>query len=209
MTNRDRIRTASGLMGLVLIGLSIALGTSVVIQFFVVGLAFSASMIGALTIALLLTVPGLALILGPGVYEASLTGIRLKALGDSLDRTSASIKELSKDVDALGRFAVLEQVSTMNRLLIQTPELAKLWTGIEGLSVGKTREIFYIYTFLDIFELLMQLKKGEPLGTEFIRLWTEIWIPELLKSDAGQIMLKAGLLRYYSEETKKKLGIAR
>lgn len=128
--------------------------------------------------------------------EFGLSGIKTEA-----HDLANSINALSTQVRALGHLAVFEQVSALNRLAIERPELTSVWKGMEGLTneTEKVRQIFYIYCFLDAFEMMRQFREGELLAEEFYKLWCENWIPQLLNSDAGKLMQEREMLDYYSE----------
>lgn len=140
--------------------------------------------------------------LGPGGVEAE-----TREIARRVEETASSVDRLRKELRARGHSSVLEQVSTMNRLVMTYPSLGRLWSGMEDLTDEEIREIFYIYVFLDTFEMLRLFTEGEPLGKEFYEIWRTTWIPELLSSRTGQRMEEAGLLKYYPPELRKAVGL--
>jgi len=144
--------------------------------------------------------------IGPKGMEASLAqGVRETAR--AVDETREAVDRLRIQVDATALTNVFTQVSTMNRLVIERPELARVWEGFAELDEQEIREIFYIYVFLDAFEVLRQVSTGKPLSKDYYNVWRRTWIRELLQSKAGRTMKDMGLLDYYPEVTRDLLGI--
>jgi hypothetical protein len=133
-----------------------------------------------------------------------------RALADTaraVDQTTEAVDRLRIQVDATALANVFTQVAEMNRLVIDQPHLARLWKNFDDLDEDVIRQIFYLFVFLDAFEVLRQVSAGKPLSREYYNNWRRKWVPELLRSKAGTIMKDRGFLDYYSDETKDALGL--
>lgn len=135
--------------------------------------------------------------------EINLTGIKAEAR-----ELADSISTLSEQMKALGHLALFEQVSVLNRLVVERPELAKVW-GMDKIEDREMiRQMFYIYCFLDTFEMMLCFKEGRLLCDETYELWRKEWISQLLECDAGKLMQKEGMLDYYTDRLKQACGIS-
>lgn len=137
--------------------------------------------------------------------EIGLGGIKTEAR----DLTK-SINDLEGQIKALGHLAVFEQVCALNRLVVEKPELAKVWKPMNDFpDAEKVKQMFYIYCFLDAYEMIKLFREERLLEDEFYELWRERWIPELLNSETGKLMREGNMLNYYSDDVLKDLRIAK
>ena len=147
--------------------------------------------------------------IGPTGLEAETRELanRVDQTAHAVDQTADEVKRLRIQVDTTALASVFNQVSEMNRLVISQPSLARTWAGFENLADDEIRQIFYIYVFLDAFEVLRQVSHGEPLSGDYYNVWRRTWIRELLNSKAAQTMKTRGLFNYYSDQTKDEMGL--
>jgi hypothetical protein len=136
--------------------------------------------------------------IGPKGFEAETRAIA--------ERTENQVDKLRAQVDALGHATMLQQVSNMNRLVIDNPDLAKIWHGMENFSDEDIKKFFYIFVFIDAFEMIKAFSDEKPLDKSLYDVWKNSWLPDLLNSDIGRQMKDMELFKYYTTETKSILS---
>jgi pimeloyl-ACP methyl ester carboxylesterase len=125
------------------------------------------------------------------------------------------------------RERIYDTVFEMNRFVVdKNPKVGLSWRNINAAVQAKfkdvpeaerekkiedlTKQIYYIYIFLDIYARMDELRSRGLMSPndEKITEWKHSWLPNLMGSEIGKWMLENNLTEYYSEKMNKDLRAA-
>jgi hypothetical protein len=140
-------------------------------------------------------------------------GARITLIEKKVERTREDLDLLRSQITHIAIRAVQDNVTAMNKFVIEKPMLGNLWQSIRKANLKKEEleEAFYIYVFLDTFQMLEAFNRataktdeaGSKIISEMFQIWKDSWLPDLLKSPTAQKMLRHRLDSYYSPELQK------
>src|SRR5262249_32754816 len=143
------------------------------------------------------------------------------------DRIGTPPRNFAVDVEQIRQNTaerIDDTVFEMNRFVVdKNPMVGMSWRNIDQAVKAKvkdvpeperqkkieelTRQIYYVYIFLDMYARMDDLRSRGILSTndEKIAEWKHSWLPNLMGSEIGKWMLENNLTEYYSEQMNKDL----